>query len=109
MDVPLKGGIKALVLLNLQSYGGGRDLWGLQDVAKDKAKGWRVPIFNDGLIEVRTHRRGKIPRIPALSRVPHCACASAGGVLCGCDSSTEQACLHWRSLTNEDSTFCWWK
>lgn len=52
-EVRLKGAIKALVLLNLQSYGGGRDLWGLQDVARDKAKGWQVPIFNDGLIEVR--------------------------------------------------------
>lgn len=44
--------IKAIVLLNLQSYAGGRDLWGLKDAAKDNAKGWQVPIFNDGLIEV---------------------------------------------------------
>ena len=51
-EVQLKGDIKALVILNLQSYGGGRDLWGLQDTSHDKAKGWRPPIFNDGLIEV---------------------------------------------------------
>ena len=44
--------IKAIVLLNLQSYAGGRDLWGLKDTTKDQAKGWKVPIFNDGLIEV---------------------------------------------------------
>lgn len=51
-EVKLNRGIKALVLLNLQSYGGGRDLWGLSDVAKDQVKGWQTPIFNDGLIEV---------------------------------------------------------
>lgn len=44
--------VKAIVLLNLQSYAGGRDLWGLKDTGKDQAKGWKVPIFNDGLIEV---------------------------------------------------------
>lgn len=36
----------------LQSYAGGRDLWGLADTANDSRKGWRQPIFNDGLIEV---------------------------------------------------------
>jgi diacylglycerol kinase (ATP) len=30
-DVPLPPSVKALVLLNLQSYGGGRDLWGRHD------------------------------------------------------------------------------
>ena len=45
--------IKALVVLNLQSYAGGRDLWGLRDPKRDAAKGWQTPIFNDGLIEVR--------------------------------------------------------
>lgn len=44
--------IKALVVLNLQSYAGGRDLWGLRDPKRDAAKGWQTPIFNDGLIEV---------------------------------------------------------
>lgn len=46
--------IKALVVLNLQSYAGGRDLWGLRDPKRDAAKGWQTPIFNDGLIEVRS-------------------------------------------------------
>lgn len=36
----------------VQSYGGGRDLWGLADTAKDASKGWKAPIFNDGLFEV---------------------------------------------------------
>lgn len=47
--------VKAIVILNLQSYAGGRDLWGLKDTKGDKAKGWKTPIFNDGLIEVPTH------------------------------------------------------
>ena len=52
-EVAMGRGIKALVVLNLQSYAGGRDLWGLRDPARDAAKGWQTPIFNDGLIEVR--------------------------------------------------------
>ena len=48
-EVPLSNRIKALVVLNLQSYGGGRDLWGLSTGGK---KQWRTAIFNDGLIEV---------------------------------------------------------
>ena len=35
----------------LQSYAGGRDLWGLADTANDERRGWRTPIFNDGLFE----------------------------------------------------------
>lgn len=45
--------VKALVLLNLQSYGGGRDIWGLADSAKDTKRGWKTPIFNDGMFEVQ--------------------------------------------------------
>ena len=52
-EVRLGRGIKALVVLNLQSYAGGRDLWGLRDPARDAAKGWQTPIFNDGVIEAR--------------------------------------------------------
>ena len=52
VEVEVKTGVKAIVLLNLQSYAGGRDLWGLKDVSKDQQKGWRTPIFNDSLIEV---------------------------------------------------------
>lgn len=46
--------VKALVLLNLQSYGGGRDIWGLADDANDTKRGWKTPIFNDGMFEVST-------------------------------------------------------
>jgi diacylglycerol kinase (ATP) len=42
--------IKALVLVNLQSYAGGRNIWGEQ---KSKQEGrWREPSSADGLIEV---------------------------------------------------------
>lgn len=38
----------------LQSYAGGRDLFGLAtDPAKLEKRGYQVPIFNDGLLEVR--------------------------------------------------------
>ena len=37
-----------------QSYAGGRDLFGLAtDPAKLEKRGFQVPIFNDGLLEVR--------------------------------------------------------
>ena len=51
-QVAMSRDIKALVVLNLQSYAGGRDLWGLRDPQRDAAKGWQTPIFNDGFIEV---------------------------------------------------------
>ena len=52
-QIAMSRDIKALVVLNLQSYAGGRDLWGLRDPKRDAAKGWQTPIFNDGFIEVR--------------------------------------------------------
>lgn len=51
--VCIPASIKALVVLNLQSYAGGRDLFGLStDEAKLRRKGFEKPIFNDGLLEV---------------------------------------------------------
>lgn len=50
--VRIPNSVKALVLLNLQSYGGGRDIWGLADSNKDTSRGWKTPIFNDGMFEV---------------------------------------------------------
>lgn len=50
--VPIPSNVKAIVLLNLQSYGGGRDIWGLADNNKDTQRGWKTPIFNDGMFEV---------------------------------------------------------
>lgn len=50
--VTIPSSVKAIVLLNLQSYGGGRDIWGLADNNKDTQRGWKTPIFNDGMFEV---------------------------------------------------------
>lgn len=46
----IPSGIKALVLVNLQSYAGGRNIWG---ESESKKKKWRKPSVADGLIEVR--------------------------------------------------------
>lgn len=52
-ELPIPSEVKALLVLNLQSYGGGRDMWGLDtDPAKLQRQGFAVPIFNDGLLEV---------------------------------------------------------
>ncbi|DBA81590.1 hypothetical protein WJX77_006239 [Trebouxia sp. C0004] len=50
-SVRIPSSVKAIVLLNLQSYGGGRDIWGLADSSKDTRRGWKTPIFNDGMFE----------------------------------------------------------
>lgn len=49
--VRIPSSVKAIVLLNLQSYGGGRDIWGLADNKNDTQRGWKTPIFNDGMFE----------------------------------------------------------
>ena len=74
VEVDMKQGVKAIVILNLQSYAGGRDLWGLQDHRKDKERGWKTPIFNDGLIEVRV-------------------CSSAGDLVCEKDKLKQDCCI----------------
>ena len=56
LTVRIPSSVKAIVLLNLQSYGGGRDIWGLADSAKDTRRGWKTPIFNDGMFEVHTQQ-----------------------------------------------------
>lgn len=43
--------VKALVLVNLQSYAGGRNIWGEQQPKREGK--WRQPSISDGLIEVR--------------------------------------------------------
>ncbi|GMH33674.1 hypothetical protein BSKO_01508 [Bryopsis sp. KO-2023] len=44
--------VKALVMINLQSYGGGRNLWGGKLSAHDKDRGMHDPAFDDGEFEV---------------------------------------------------------
>ena len=51
MQIPAS--VKALVVLNLQSYAGGRDLFGLGTKESSlQRRGYQLPIFNDGLLEV---------------------------------------------------------
>ncbi|KAL6765054.1 ATP-NAD kinase-like domain-containing protein [Haematococcus lacustris] len=49
-EVPLGRDIRALVVLNLQSYAGGRNLWGPSSPNGDKT--FKQPSYNDGLLEV---------------------------------------------------------
>jgi diacylglycerol kinase (ATP) len=52
VDVPLATGIKAIVLMNLQSYAGGKNIWGTKTSKKDAQRGYKPPASDDGLIEV---------------------------------------------------------
>jgi diacylglycerol kinase (ATP) len=53
-EVTLSRRIKALVVLNLQSYGGGRDVFGLDSSPEAlEREGFQTPIFNDGHLEAR--------------------------------------------------------
>lgn len=51
-EVEIPSTVRAIVLLNLQSYGGGRDIWGLACTSNLVKKGMQEPIFDDGMIEV---------------------------------------------------------
>ncbi|GLC73267.1 hypothetical protein PLESTF_001354100 [Pleodorina starrii] len=57
--VKLPSNVKALIVLNLQSYAGGRNLWGPSTTARDEKKfGYKKPAYNDGLLEVVGLRSG---------------------------------------------------
>eukprot|EP00887_Chlorella_sp_A99_P001396 scaffold8.g1396.t1 len=59
VEVPPR--VRAIVLLNLQSYGGGRDIWGLSDTSGLEQQGYKPPSFSDGLIEASDgHWRGPL-------------------------------------------------
>uniref|UniRef100_A0A7S0RL32 Diacylglycerol kinase n=1 Tax=Chlamydomonas leiostraca TaxID=1034604 RepID=A0A7S0RL32_9CHLO len=57
-ELAIPPGVKALVVLNLQSYAGGRNLWGTSPTTKGEAAGesasrrLKEPAYNDGLLEV---------------------------------------------------------
>lgn len=46
--------VRAIVMINLQTYMGGRDLWGMHEhhMPEEKVKNLKKPIFDDGLLEV---------------------------------------------------------
>lgn len=44
--------VRAIILLNVQTYGGGRDIWGLKNTKNLATKHFQPPSCHDGLIEV---------------------------------------------------------
>ena len=58
VDVDVPKDIRALVLLNLQTYGGGRDIWGIHNESNLERKGMKRPEKNDGILEVIGFRNG---------------------------------------------------
>ena len=52
VPTPIPPTIRALVLLNLQTYGGGRDIWGMKNENNLERKGMVTPRKDDGMIEV---------------------------------------------------------
>ena len=57
-EIVVPSSVRAVVLLNLQSYGGGRDIWGLAHSSTLAKKGLTEPVYDDGLIEVLGFRSG---------------------------------------------------
>jgi diacylglycerol kinase (ATP) len=63
-DVPLPRGCRGLIVLNLQSYAGGRNLWGPKSLCRDTplccaskqdvANAVAPPAYDDGVLEVVT-------------------------------------------------------
>lgn len=51
-DIVIPNTIEAIIFINLQSYTGSRDLWGLHDDVQDNKRGEQVPIYDDGALEV---------------------------------------------------------
>ena len=52
-EIHVPSTVKALIVVNLQSYGGGRNLWGWGLSEKDQQRRkLKHPTFNDGLFEV---------------------------------------------------------
>lgn len=51
-DVDVPSSICAIILLNVQTYGGGRDIWGTKNKKNLAKKHFQPPSCNDGLIEV---------------------------------------------------------
>lgn len=53
-EIIVPSSVRAIVMINLQTYMGGRDLWGLHDhhMPEEQVKNLKKPIFDDGLLEV---------------------------------------------------------
>lgn len=61
-EIKVPHSVRAIVVLNLQSYGGGRDIWGLAESGgrtnESRSAAATTPIFSDGLVEVVGFRDG---------------------------------------------------
>ena len=53
-DLHIPNSVRAIIMINLQTYMGGCDLWGMHEhhMPEEQAKNLKKPIFDDGLIEV---------------------------------------------------------
>ncbi|DBA86900.1 hypothetical protein WJX79_000527 [Trebouxia sp. C0005] len=53
-EIIVPSSVRAIVMINLQTYMGGRDLWGLHDhhMPEEQVKNLKKPIFDDGLLEI---------------------------------------------------------
>lgn len=52
MEVTIPSSIRAIILLNVQTYGGGRDIWGVKNQKNLAKKNFKPPSCDDGLIEI---------------------------------------------------------
>ncbi len=57
-ELTVPSSISAIILLNLQTYGGGRDIWGVKNKKNLAKKQFKPPSCDDGLIEVLGFKNG---------------------------------------------------
>jgi uncharacterized protein YfaS (alpha-2-macroglobulin family) len=93
----LPRGVKALVLVNLQSYGGGRDIWG---ATPSKHRSWRTPSVSDGLIEARA-QNGAV-----CSAMRRAAVQGGEEAVQSDDAPIARACAHTRTRSHELPSLC---
>ena len=62
-DLVIPNSVRAIVMINLQTYMGGCDLWGMHEhhMPEEKAKNLKKPIFDDGLLEVSSTACDSLP------------------------------------------------
>ena len=105
-DIQLTRNVKALVLLNLQSYGGGRDLWGVtKSRTKNPQRRWQPPIFDDGLIEVSPLHAWlcvcPVTRPPFSTQpVSVCSCSAMASHIDACLSAVHWHLVAWAHPCN---------
>jgi len=80
LEVP--SSVRALVLVNLQSYGGGRNIWGPTTSEKSKQKHkWDDPKPYDGCLEVRGECTSAAPLMVLQHHVYTALCCAPKGLV----------------------------